>query len=239
MIASLLYIGAGTDVQVVKYFPQVEKFVFIDTQPRSEFDSVNSYEHLFYRKRFCPELISNLETNGFILKKVTTLNNYYYKSIFNFKQMIYFKFIKFRLPEYINPTVLLFQNHHTNQIIKYYVSTNILTNMCKELEKDIRESDGLIVSGYHPNDILFQYMDIPKKFFGSTTTYFGHDRDDGESNTIIEKLYTNPQYFSKYFSEYHLIDFENCRSIGEYKNIQDLYQNSCLIKLKEPDDFSN
>ena len=35
----MLYVGAGTDVSMVSIFPDTTRFIFIDTLPRSEFDS--------------------------------------------------------------------------------------------------------------------------------------------------------------------------------------------------------
>ena len=35
----ILYIGTGCDIQPVTHFLQTKEFIFIDSQPRNEFDS--------------------------------------------------------------------------------------------------------------------------------------------------------------------------------------------------------
>ncbi len=223
MISSLLYIGAGVDVSVTKYFSQVEKFILVDTQPRSEFDRPGYFEPLFYRKRFYNLLTKNFTEYGFYLYDIKILDIGYYNKIFNWKQWIYYKLFKCMLPQYINPTLLYFRNDETNQIVKYYISTNFQHNMCKELNRDILESDGIIVSGHHPNIKLLEYFDTPKKFYGSTSTYFGYEvGDEDPDDNIVTFSYKNPLETFKYFSEYHLIDFENKLYHGEYKNINEL-----------------
>ena len=52
--------------------------------------------------------------------------------------------------KFANPTLIIFENKETKQIIKYYISTNIKYNMNELLKKDISESTGLIVQGYIP-----------------------------------------------------------------------------------------
>jgi hypothetical protein len=242
MISSVLYIGTGLDVGVTKYFSEVEKFVFIDTLPRSEFDRPNYYEPLFYSDNFYPKLVQNFKSNGFYIFDTKILDPNYHNKIFNFKQWILHKVFRFRLPNFINPTVLHLRNDKTNQIVKYYISTNIQTNMCKELEKDIRETDALIVSGYHPNTKVFDFFDIPKKFYGAVSTYFGNDEEDeSDKNNIISYMYKNENLVSKYISEYYLIDFEILMNYGQFGNIKELHEKSKNIRQNQEDniDVSN
>ena len=37
MFTKILYIGAGKDINPIKYFPDTKQFVFIDSQPRNEY----------------------------------------------------------------------------------------------------------------------------------------------------------------------------------------------------------
>lgn len=135
------------------------------------------------------------------------------------------------MSKFINPHIFYFYNDKTNQKVKYYVSTNIMYNMYMELEKDIRETDALIVSGYHPNNKLFDYFDIPKIFYGSTTTYFGSE--EASDSTIITWLHENLSHTIKYFSEYHLVNFLTNESVGTYNNIKELNESNKLIKMRE------
>ena len=45
----LLYIGAWDHISPVMHFPKTKEFIFIDTQPRSEFDNKTT---CVYRDRF-------------------------------------------------------------------------------------------------------------------------------------------------------------------------------------------
>lgn len=78
----------------------------------------------------------------------------------------------------INPCLMIFYNNKTLQTIKYYISTNIKVDMCKILEKDILESTGIIISGYHPDKIILDYVSIPIKLYCYSNTCYYLDVDD-------------------------------------------------------------
>ena len=221
-INKILYLGTWYHIQPVRDFPQTKEFIFIDTQPRSEFDN-KSYYHGFYRQNFYDDLIHKCICFGFKLKLVDILDRNYYKSIFSIKQQLYYSLYSI-LPNHINPTMLEFYNENTKQTIKYYISTNIQYTMTPSLQKDIEEADALVVSGYHPNIKLLKYFTVPKIFIGYSNTCYDIDKDKTsvENDTIISLL--NQSYQSEYFNKYLAISYKT----GQIKQCTDFFD----IKFK-------
>ena len=136
----LLYIGAGLHIEPVKHFPQTKNFVFIDSQPRSEFDSSYPKFYLkFYRSNFLNELVDSCLYYGFILDSYTFLDKTYYKKIISKKW--YYTSCIYKIPSDINPVMLVFYNRRTQQKLTYYASTNIIFNMSKTLKKSVKKFD--------------------------------------------------------------------------------------------------
>jgi hypothetical protein len=219
-IKQMLYLGAKCHIEPTIHFPEAKDFIFIDVQPRSEFDN-KSFYFGFYRPNFVDELIYKCSQLNFKLTETIELNPQYYKSIFSWKQRLYYSLFCSVLPKYINPTLLIFKNNITDQTIKYYISTNIEYNMCTKLERDIKESNGLIVSGYHPNVKVLEYFTYPKIFFGYTGTCYENDAD--ESDNVINLLHT--KFKSIYFKSYFLVSTQTglkikCDDIHHLLNLE-------------------
>jgi hypothetical protein len=184
MPKKLLYFGTWDHIDPVIHFPLIKEFVFIDTQPRSEFDRENIFETCFYRHKFYDNLVIKCKSYDFILNQTTVLDPDYYKKIGADSSY-----------DNVNPTLLTFYNYKTKQTIKYYISTNILYNMCPNLEYDIMSADGLILSGYHPNEILFSYISPKLKtiycYTGTCYDYVEYYKDN-----IMSKLHFNNLKFN-------------------------------------------
>ena len=207
----LLYIGAGTHIEPVKHFSKTKQFIFIDTQPRSEFDSFRpKFYKPFYRHNFLHKLENIYYSYNFKLEEFYCIDKNYYKKVVSWRW--YYSSWIYKIPEYIDPFLLVFKNHKTNQTIKYYISTNIKFNINDQIIHDIRTSDGLIVSGYLPDVEILKYFDNPKIFFGYNTTGYNIDEetfDKNYDNNIIYFLQTcicNTQY---YFSDFYFVDDES------------------------------
>jgi hypothetical protein len=186
----ILYVGAGCNIQKVSHFNETKQFVFIDSQPRSGFDTGQSKFHKeFYEPNFYNDLISSCKHYGFLLDFVSVLDNNYYKKIISSKW--YYTSWFYKIPNDINPTLLVFTNKNTNQRINYYISTNIKFNMNEYLRNDIASCDGIIVSEYFPEKDILRYFDRPKIFFGYTNTcYFIEDNThNDEDNNILYFLH--------------------------------------------------
>lgn len=186
-IKKILYVGTSLNIQVVKDFEYVKEFVLIDNQPRSKSDRYY-FSDKDYNEDFLEELLKISSEYGFILNDIYMLDENYYKNILNLKKQIYYSF--FKLPDNLNPELYIFENKDTNQVIKYYISTNILYNMNYTLLEDIRDCNTLIINDYIPDVKLFDYFNKMEIFIGYIKTCFS------TSNICINNL---PSKFKKYY----------------------------------------
>lgn len=225
----ILYVGAGCHIEPVTHFPLTKTFIFIDTQPRSEFDTYHpQFNYSCYRPRFINDLIATCEYYRFELESYTVLDKKYHKQIIS--NSWYFLSWIYKIPPGINPTMLVFTNNKTKQKLTYYISTNIKFNMNHTLRHDIATSDGIIISGYLPESDILQYFVKSKVFFGYTNTSYNTLSDISTNDTIIHFLYNcicnTPYYFKEFYMVYHdsgviikCQDFKNfLTSIKDYDN---------------------
>jgi hypothetical protein len=211
-VNKLLYIGAGLHLDPIKTFSSTKKFIFIDTLPRSEFDS-RRYYTTYYNYNFLNELINNLKNLNFVKKEEVTFKN-----------------SQLNLP-YINSTLIRFYNPISEQIVNYYVSTNIVYDMNSELLQDIDSSNGLLVSSYYPDKYLLNYFGNKKKLYCYANSIFNYKKDhwfDEEYEGSIFKVIEDKNNSDKYFDEFYLINdngIEKFDSIEKLKNANDLFTN--------------
>lgn len=205
----LLYFGAGIHFQPVLDFLTVKEFVFVDSQPYTEFYRPGYiYDKAFYRTNFINELSLKAKLYGFQLVEEKVLDNTFFWSTLNPKQKACYILFPRLIPKYSNPTILKFTNPQTSQTIKYYVSNPFPYFKSIELIDDIKSSDGLIICGYHPDKSVLDYWSDRKiKFIGYDSTWFGkeesEDIDSVNSNNIIQYLHTiKIEDVDKFFSEY-------------------------------------
>jgi hypothetical protein len=204
----VLYFGSCDHIEVVEYFPKCNEFILIDTQPRSEHDAKDYFYDGFYRVKFINKIKNKCKKYGFILNKITELD-----SNFMSKELVD------NFP-YINPHLFIFNN--SNRIIKYYVSTNILYNMNKMLEDDIKSSDTLYVAGYSPDIELLKYLNKQINFVGDNHTIYFYEREPDENN-IISNYIENKIILYDYFDNYYLVWREKsliivCDSLEDINN---------------------
>lgn len=221
----LLYIGAGLDFTPVIHFSQVREFVFIDAQPRSEFDGIICEGSLFYdgfyRHKFIDLLVKNAAKFGFELVERIELDLDYHKQILTQEQKDFWDICFLEKFPDTNPGMLIFTNNKTSQMVKYYISTNIKFNMCSRLETDIRKSDGLIIAGYHPDKIILDYISKPIKLYCYTRTcYYLDDEEVDNFDNLIYWGYNNADKVKIFFNELYVCD----RSCGELTKCEDMYE---------------
>jgi hypothetical protein len=196
---SLSYIGAGFDFNVVNFFPDTKKFIFVDTSPRNEFDDLYDIEETrFNDSRFI----------HYLMKESKKLN---------------FEFISKRVlktyseNELSNPTLYHFQSE--NQEVFYYVSSNFVKDNLHELSSEIGNSDGLIVSGYFPQARLFDLVRSNIKIYLMSDTYYGNYESEDETENIVNYLYENPKVFSKYAVNKETNQFTYCEKMEDVRKI--------------------
>jgi hypothetical protein len=64
-MASATYIGAGLDINPILLMPEVREFIYVDSQPKTEYGSMRPHGNRFYRQSFLPRLEKQLQTNNF------------------------------------------------------------------------------------------------------------------------------------------------------------------------------
>lgn len=244
-IKKILYIGTGEHIEPVIDFIHTQEFIFIDTQPFTEFDyeQNDTFMHSFCRKNFVGNIIKKCLKIGFRLKEEKVLD-YTYVQNFLGKAKYYCLNKLNLLPKYSNPTLLFFENNKTKQIIKYYVSTSLknnIGNLNGLLEKEITTSDAIIISGHDPDSIILDFFTNQKIFIGYTKTCYENDDDD---DTIISLMNISSECEIKfYFSQFYLVKFknysnyrvENNRRIKKFDNFEEFKKNINIFESTDED----
>lgn len=233
-INKILYICAEGDIKPVIHFPETKEFVFTDILPRSSLNwEDNHFRECNYSSNFVDNLIVSCKKYGFNLKSKIILDENYCKKIIP-KSWYYLSWI-YKIPNHIDPTMLVFCNKQTQQKITYYISTNIKFNMNTLLKEDIASCDGLIVRTNSPETDILQYFTTPKVFFGYTDTCYSMYTEPnlGElfKQYLIHFLHNcvcNTQY---YFSKFYMVHHDTgkltyCPNFAEFNETVHKYQSS-------------
>jgi len=249
----MLYVGAGVDLRPIQNFPNTKNFVYVDTLPRSTCDEINylgcGFRSDLYSENFMMNLFDECTRLNFELVSFQEINPEFYKKIFTPKQRIYYSFHPKKMPSLINPHVITFVHQKTQQILKYYLSTNIEKNMNVQLSKDIMSCDSIFISENIPSHKVLEYFQTPKIYIGYVNGNIGkkknYDNDGGindnyddehdEYNNIIVFLRNNPIHIvSKYFTSYYLV-CEQANVLIRCRNIRNLeyYQTSLAVPKNE------
>lgn len=213
-INKILYIGANDHIQPVRDFSEAKEFIYIDSQPLIKDGTYDFHDKFMYRLLFMLDIYNFKKVEERI---IDTLDSSYEL-------------------EYFNPTLLIFQNDSTNQILKYYVSCKFPFEFSNqdEIIKDIQECDALLICGFSPHPQIFDYLKNMTIFIGYSSTYFG----ESDRNTIINALhYMEDDEIEKYFKHFyfvkHLFDDNNRLHWNYYKNKHDLLRTGLLNFLEK------
>lgn len=224
----ILYIGAGTHIEIVDDFLNVKEFVFVDTNPRSDYD-INYFNYNDYDKNFCKILIDKCLDRNFKLCQSVLLEEYWKHKLTWQEKLCY---CINNISELINPTLLIFINEVTGQKIKYYISTSILYNMNYELKMDIRQSDGFIFDALSTHEKILHYFAEPKICIGYLEN--NYDIIKYNENTLIHFLNNNMCSTFYYFKHFHLVEnnFEEKNKIHVYNSFHE-FKREIEIKRSE------
>ena len=89
-----------------------------------------------------------------------------------------------------NPTLLIFKSE--TQTINYYVSTNFRRDDIKELNKEMQECSGLILSGYAPHMDIINFIHPAIKIFCISGTCYVYDENEGDN--LFNYLHKIPRF---------------------------------------------
>jgi len=185
-----IYIGAGTDLIPVIIFSNIQKFIFVDSQPFSEHgtqtyvsstniskkvEKKNRFENCFSRNEFIPNLNKVMTNNNFIKESETD--------------------------EYF-----LYYNKETNQTIKYYYSCAFPEYISNDLINDMKACNTLIIAGHDPHKEVLKYLQTPAFIIGNCHTVYTSDSTYEEySNSTISTLIEDDTNKRKTLYNYFLI----------------------------------
>lgn len=69
---ALAYIGAGLDIIPIIVLSEINKFIFVDSQPQTPYGTLDYDTKRFYNFSFCDELITIMKNNSFKVTNHTT-----------------------------------------------------------------------------------------------------------------------------------------------------------------------
>jgi hypothetical protein len=222
-LKKLLYIGPWFHLEPTIHaeFRNIKEFIYVDTQPLGE-NETKPYDTNSYKTNFVEDLMTKCACFGYELISDYIIDPEHVYTVLNRSQR------KKWCVEYphINPHMFKFENKYTKQILKYYISTNFLYTMNKELRTDMCDADGLILSGYFPHKALLHYFPQPKTIIGFTETVYpvGELYHYLEQDNIMPSLINDtntdaPYWANNYFlmsiHTNHIVKCENITEMGE------------------------
>lgn len=215
--SKILYVGAGLHVETLTHFRHTPEFVFIDNCPRGDVAN-GKYFIGFYCTIFYDRLIKQCKEHGFNLETMEVLDSEYYKTLKIYGDMSVDRY-KYR---FINPHRMTFINATRDQILRYYISTDLRCNIIPEVISDIETVDALIISGYYPSKEILNHIRNSMLLVCYTRTYY-RIRSDTDKSSILYYLHMcTIGEFDKHFTEVLYLDYIKGHMIGRYYSIQEL-----------------
>lgn len=215
-----VYIGAGTDLIPVIIVDEIKEFIYIDSQPFSEYGTLiyDIKKDLSYTVEKKDRIENSFSRNCFL------------SNLYKIMDQIQFKLIE------SNDDFLLFKNN--DRSIKYYYSCAFPEYINDNIIDDIKTCDTIIMAGHDPNKIIFNYLQNPINFIGDSHTSYCHynKKDEQYIDSSFEYIINNPKIINKYYI---------MKEINEYNYWEDhtqTYQiksNFELIELKKLDNIKS
>ena len=191
-----LYIGAGLDLKLIKSIPQIKNFIYIDSQPNSEFGIEEYWQRdpSYIFNCFCPnygplvndyfkpQFVTDLKKTAYIENMTLVTEEVNKKLTFNYKDQTIQYFINLSIPEHID-------------IIK----------------NDIQNFNHLIISGFDPHSSILKYTEKPITFWGNINTIYNTPiynnclSVNNNKDTILYRL-NYESLFEKNFNKFYFIE---------------------------------
>lgn len=172
------YIGAGLDTVPLQYL-NVKNFVFVDSQPRSDYRS--DWENAYNKKKFFINLIERMRDINYDLISYETL-----------------AFISKDNVPYINPGLVYFKNDK-NQNVWYYYSHYFPNDITYYLVDHLEKCTILIANEYDPHIDILSHMKKCDTFIGFPNAIYQDSEIFGnEKQSTFYYLERYPKTFEKY-----------------------------------------
>jgi hypothetical protein len=159
-----VYIGAGTDIVPVLLFDTIDEYIYIDSQPFSEFGTetyivkTNTAKHVSRDERF----FNDFSRGNFMENLIDVMKQNY-----------------FRIVEK-NDDFLLFKNN--KKTIKYYYSCAFPEYITEEMKDELKDCNVLILVGHDPHKDILKYIKLPTTIIASNNTVYRPDSTDENYN---------------------------------------------------------
>jgi len=214
------YIGAGVDLIPVIIYQNIKEFIYIDSQPFSEHGTASyneiTNEYISYNKK------EDRHENA--LSRPTFMSR-----LFMIMSQIHFKLIE------SNDNFWLFKNN--DRTVKYYYSCSFPEYIDDNIINDIKKCNTIILCGYDPNKIVFDYLQKPTYLIGNNHTVYKQIEYEDNDVSLIKYLLDNPDKIIKYYMFKEKSNYEywydetqipsliNDYDIIEYHNLQNMQDN--------------
>ena len=155
-----IYIGAGIDIVPVLLFDTIDEYIYIDSQPFSEFGTqtyiikTNTAKHVSRDERF----FNDFSRGNFM------------ENLINVMKQNYFRMVE------KNDDFLLFKND--KKTIKYYYSCAFPEHITEEMKDELKDCNVLILIGHDPHKNILKYIKLPTTIIASNNTSYRPDLTD-------------------------------------------------------------
>jgi hypothetical protein len=212
MEQTAVYIGSGLDVRPIRVLSHIKRFIYIDSRPATEQPTINSkskynqywpdFIHDFNRKMEVEDFDWNWDgqhtTNTICLLRSKKNNT--------------------------KPFMIEYFSLKTDVKVHYYMNTAFPQDITDDIIAELKSANTLVIAGFHPHVSVVQLMKKPVHIVCWEGTWYGNDHDDAdEENSIIRKLYTDPNNtqdiasISFYKKQYVKTEFENIQDLENYR----------------------
>ena len=203
---TLVYIGCGTDFDLLSKLPQIKEFVYIDSQPKSEFGYIEYDTGFFHRKNYMKNFSENIDKSFIKINVVPSYPDVYFN--FSTDQTLY---------HYYN---LPFP--WTSRIFQYSITKDDI----KKLKNLLGNTTHLVIKGYSPSTKIFKYFNKNQiTLITDKNTYYPSNfnkLDSEDLDKVTTDLFLNTNNIQKRIKE--ILYFDDKTFINSYKSyIEFLY----------------
>ena len=203
---TLVYVGCGTDFDLLSKLPQIKEFVYIDSQPKSEFGYIEYDTGYFHRKNYMKNFSENIDKSFNKVNIVPTYPDVYFN--FSTDQTLY-HYYSLPFP-------------WTSRIYQYSITKddiNKLTNL-------LGNTTHLVIKGYNPSTKIFKYFNKNQiTLITDKNTYYPgniNKLDSEDLDRVTTDLFLNKNNIQKRIKE--ILYFDDKTFINSYKSyIEFLY----------------
>lgn len=203
---TLVYIGCGTDFDLLSKLPQIKEFVYIDSQPKSEFGYIEYDTGYFYRKNYMKNFSENIDKSFIKVNLIPSYPNIYFN--FSTDQTLY-HYYSLPFP-------------WTSRIFQYSITKDDI----KKLKNLLGNTTHLVIKGYSPSTKIFKYFNKNQiTLITDKNTYYPSNfnkLDSEDLDKVTTDLFLNTNNIQKRIKE--ILYFDDKTFINSYKSyIEFLY----------------